>query len=137
MNNKQHGVTLVELMIVVVVISILAAIGYPSYQNQVRKSRRSDAKAALLQIQVAQEKRFLASNTYVFNTADISASWASGGLGLKATSPNGYYTLSIDTGSSTSYTAKATRTGPQTGDSCGDYTISNTGTKTPLTSGCW
>ncbi len=98
MRTKQHGVTLVELMVVVAVIAILAAIAYPSYQNQTQKSRRSEAKTSLLQIQVAQEKRFLASNTYVTTTAGISTNWAGGGLGLQASSTNGYYTLTIDAG---------------------------------------
>ena len=138
MRSRQRGITLMELMVVVTVVAILAAIAYPSYQEQTRKARRSEAKAALLQIQVAQEKRFLASNTYVTTTAGISTNWAGGGLGLQANSTNGYYTLSIDAGATaTSYVARATRAGAQTGDSCGNYTISSTGAKGPTTSGCW
>ena len=48
MNRKQHGFTLIELMIVVVIVAILASISYPSYREFVRRSARSEAKTALL-----------------------------------------------------------------------------------------
>ena len=60
----QKGVNLIELMIVVTIVAILGAIAYPSYRNQLMRSHRSEAKAALLQIQVAQEKWFLQNNAY-------------------------------------------------------------------------
>src|SRR5690242_15446663 len=56
------GFTLIELLIVVVVASILMAIALPSYQNQIRKSRRADAVNAITAVQLAQEK-YRASNT--------------------------------------------------------------------------
>jgi len=141
MRSKQQGFTLIELMITVAVVAILAAIAYPSYKNQIMRSRRTDAKAALLNIQVAQEKRFLATNAYVQSTTGLTDTWASGGLGLaQAKSDNGYYNLTIDAGATAiSYVARAkapTGSG-QASDSCGEYTINNTGAKTPTTAGCW
>ena len=51
-----RGFTLVELMIVVAIVAILAAIGYPSYQNSVQKSRRADGRAALQEAAARQER---------------------------------------------------------------------------------
>ena len=55
------GFTLIELMIVVVVLTLLAAIAIPTYSNQIRKSRRSEAKSALLDL-AGREERFMATN---------------------------------------------------------------------------
>jgi prepilin-type N-terminal cleavage/methylation domain-containing protein len=55
----QKGFTLIELMIAVVVIAILAAIAYPSYQDSVRKSRRADAKSALMEHAQFMERTYI------------------------------------------------------------------------------
>lgn len=84
-------------MITLVVIAILAAIAYPSFIAQIRKSRRADATTALARIQMAQEK-FRSNNTSYGSLAD---------LGVPATSTDGYYSLAINGNSATGYTATA------------------------------
>ena len=69
MKKTQYGFTLIELMITVAIIAILAGIAYPSYLSQVRRSNRTEARTALLQAQVAQEKFFLQYNRYAGNSA--------------------------------------------------------------------
>src|SRR5210317_1723482 len=62
--HTMRGVTLIELMIVVVVISILAVIAYPNYREFVARAKRNEAKAALLKIATNQERFYLQNNTY-------------------------------------------------------------------------
>ncbi|WP_411687475.1 type IV pilin protein [Acinetobacter indicus] len=59
--NRQTGFTLIELMIVVAIIGILAAIAYPSYQQHVRKTKRTDMQASMLQI-ASQIQRYKIAN---------------------------------------------------------------------------
>lgn len=134
MHNRQSGVTLIELMVVVAIVAILAAIAYPSYRNQIMRSHRSEAKAALLQVQVAQEKYFLQNNSY-----GTLAQLGPTSLGLKSdgSTTNGYYLINFPTQTAIAFTARAVPQGGQASDTCGTYTISETGTKTPTTAGCW
>lgn len=80
------GFTLVELMIAVVVVAILLAVAVPSFQDSMRKSRRSEAMTALTQVQQAQER--WRSN----NTAYASALST---LGLASETPSGRYEISV------------------------------------------
>jgi len=138
MKKKHHqGVTLIELMIVVVVVGILAAVALPSYQDSVRKGRRSDGQAALLDASQILER---------FYTENMSYS----GAPLSAVTPQQFYTISFDsaptsgtvcgtiastTANASAYRLCATPVGAQAADSCGILSLSHTGLKTPTT--CW
>jgi type IV pilus assembly protein PilE len=141
MRRHQEGVTLIELLTVVVVMGILAAIAVPSYRSYLIRTNRSDAKSALMQLQAAQEKFYLQNNAYASDPAAAPPA----GLGLQNPTNNGYYTLSItlDAGGQ-SYTAKATPTasGGQNSDTaCATFTLTDagargvTGTMDPVQ--CW
>ena len=62
--STRSGFTLIELMITVAVIAILSAVAYPSYVEQVNKSRRAEGKSAILQTASLQERFFTLNNTY-------------------------------------------------------------------------
>ena len=64
MRKSQAGITLIELIIAVTILVILAGVGYPLYQDQVRKARRTDARSAAMQVALAQEQHFTRQGTY-------------------------------------------------------------------------
>jgi type IV pilus assembly protein PilE len=68
----RNGFTLVELMIVVAVVAILTAIAYPSYVEQINKSRRSEGKSGILQTASLQERFYTLNNTYTITLAASS-----------------------------------------------------------------
>lgn len=161
--SKNRGFTLLELMVVVTVIAILAAIALPSYFSQVRKSRRSEVEGAVQSAALAEERVRADCSNYVAVAA--AADWTTtpssgcptGYAGTLAGNPytSSYYTLAITTpttgtctGGATCtagicYTITATATGTQakdtaSGSSCSTLTYASacgTATKTPAA--CW
>lgn len=133
--RRSSGFTLMELMVAMAVIGILAAIAYPSYSEYVKKARRSDAKAGLLNLQINQEKYRASCPRYATDINATTRSCVTGGthnLVGSTTSPDSYYDLSIVSADATAYSLKATRktSGPQNGDKCGDFLIDQNGVKT-------
>lgn len=119
--SRSHGFTLIELMIVVAVIGILAAIAYPSYKDYVIRAKRADGKTALLQVQLAQEK--YRANHVAYGTLDQ--------IGASHTSPDGYYTIAIPVGSTLDGTNYTVTAAPTFADiKCGTLGINQAGTKT-------
>ena len=64
---KRNGFTLIEVMIVVAIVGILAAIAYPSYQEYVLRTGRADGMAKLMEIMQAQERFYSQNQTYTAN----------------------------------------------------------------------
>ena len=71
--RRQRGLTLVEIMIVVAVLAILSAIAYPLYTEQVRKTKRNDARNALAQIALAQERFYTVNGQYATKLSDLTS----------------------------------------------------------------
>ena len=136
---RVQGFTLIELMMVVAVISILAAIAYPSYQDYVTRSKRSDAKNALLEMASRQERYYFDNNTYTTDPTDL------GYNADPATSPEGYYTISISDDPTnditTGYTLTATPAAPFSDPACGNLTLNSRGVKdrsgSEIMDRCW
>ncbi len=138
MKNNSRGFTLLELMVVVAVIAILASIAYPSYQNFVMQSRRSDAIEGLLSAQLRQEEHRVKTGSYVGHGQEAA-------IGLTDTT---YYSFSVVSAASSSgaptYVITASTSGSQLHDTnCRTLTIDNTDTKGSTsssgaaTSDCW
>ncbi len=116
------GYTLIELMIVLVVIAILAAVAVPAYQSQAFRARRSDGKDLLLRVALAEERHYTSFHRYADTLADL-------GLG-SGDSERGYYTISVATArSAQAYILSAMPQGVQAGDACAALTLDHTGVK--------
>lgn len=73
-NHSSPGFTLIEVMIVAAIIAILAAVAYPSYLTQVRKTKRAECRAALTQVMQQQERFYSQNSTYItFSYASTNA----------------------------------------------------------------
>lgn len=132
-SHCSRGFSLLELMIVVVVSAVIAAIAFPVYQEHVRKSRRAAATAALIDATSRQEQFFLDNKTY-------TTTLAAGGLNMNVVTEDGTYVLSVDPPSGACaldrcYSMRATPQGVQAGDKCGALAINSERVKTP--SNCW
>jgi type IV pilus assembly protein PilE len=121
--RRNQGFTLIEMMIVVALMGILAAIAYPSYQDSVRKTRRADAKAVLAELAQFMERTYTENNSFKpgGNIPTLPH------LESPIDGSQKYYDLSISASSSTSFTLQAMPKGPQAGD--GLLTLSSTGAR--------
>ena len=104
--RSQRGVTRVELVVVVIIIGILAAIAISSYSADVIRTRRSDAKDALLALATQQEKHYLQCNGFA-TAIDAATSCADGKLQGANVSRNGWYRLAIRAANTTTFTVTA------------------------------
>ena len=133
LRRNMQGITLIELMIVVVVVSILAAVAFPNYQEFAARAKRNEAKAALLQIKINQERFYLNNNTF---TQDMTQ------LGFPAdpfTTDTGSYVIAVTAASPSNFSATATyQLGGNEANKCTTFTIDGRGAKTssPETN-CW
>lgn len=130
--RRYAGFTLLEILITIVIVGILAAVAYPSFLNQVRKSRRSDAVDAAAKVMQAQE-RYRGNNVSYGTLAQLAT------YGVSGTSGGGYYGVAVSSVSGTGYTVTLTGAGSQAADTgCTTMTVTVTagnGAYTPAT--CW
>ena len=127
------GFTLIELMIVVAIVGILAAIAVPAYQNYVRQARRAEAQSNLMAMQLAMERLRGASSTYPTTLAAVCGTACTG---------SAFYTYADPVVTGETYTLSATpRSGSaqvgdtESGTSCSPLTLTQAGEKSPAT--CW
>lgn len=137
MPNRQQGFTLIEVMIVVAVVAILAAVALPSYNEYVRRGHRADARAGLLQAQQWLERAATATGTYP-TALPGNLTWAA--------DTTKRYTITLNPATTSTFTITAApRAGTaQAGDRCGSLSLTHTGVRnaSPLSGGatvdeCW
>jgi type IV pilus assembly protein PilE len=138
MKRRQRGVTLIELLIVVVIIGILMSIAYPAYRRYIIRANRTTAKTQLLQIAQALERCYTNSTPYAYNGATCTAA-----VPLPITSPDGNYVVNnAVAATATTYSLSAVPQGPQAVDAeCGTFGLDQTGlqtiTGTSTVANCW
>ncbi|WP_083924885.1 type IV pilin protein [Lamprocystis purpurea] len=123
------GFTLIELMIVVGIVAILAAIAYPSYQSQIRKTRRGDAQAVLMQAAQFMERIYTENGCYDENPCDSGTATVLPFTKSPIDGAEAYYVIALKNDvTADTFTITATPQGSEVG--AGDLSIDNTGTRT-------
>ena len=132
---RMRGITLLELMIVIVVLSVIVTVAIPNYREYAARAKRTEARAALLQIATNQERHYLQNNTYTTDMRDLGfavAGWN--------TTPSGSYRVRVNPGADANdYTATAQYMNDD-GEKgkCEFFTINGAGVKGSTPYGdCW
>ncbi|MBS0449399.1 MAG: type IV pilin protein [Proteobacteria bacterium] len=136
-----RGFTLIELAIVAAIVGMLAAAGLPAFYKHVQKSRRADAKSALLDLAARQERHYAANNAYATNPSALGYAGTAFPVDV-ATGGTVYYRLSTSVGQHGTFIASAIPTGLQASDACGVYTVNHDGARgnvdnTTPSASCW
>lgn len=130
--QRKQGFSLIELMVVVAIIAILAAIAVPWWGRYTFRARRADGQKLLMQIAQSEERYYTDYNHYPADASSLGYASAS------VTSENGYYVVTLASSPAApagqGYIAKAAPQGVQSKDVCGSLSIDNTGQKLPAPS---
>jgi len=129
--TQQQGFTLIELMIVVAIIGIIAAIAYPSYQQHVIKSYRTTAAGCVIELAQAMERQFTSSMNYP-NVLPVRSCTTESNLDDRYV-----FALDGDNSSGTTFRITATPQGAQAGDACGTLALRHTGQREAGQADCW
>jgi type IV pilus assembly protein PilE len=142
--SAARGFTLIELMITVAIVAILATIASVSYNSQVQKSRRTDARSAVLDLAGREEKLFSTTNAYSAAASDLG--YAAVGTPWPINIGSNYYNVSVTVppppAPPTTYVITATAINSQASDAqCRTLFVDQTGlqssTGTAPAATCW
>lgn len=135
--RRQAGFTLIEVMVVVAIAAILVSVAYPSYLDQVGRSRRADAQAVLMQAAQFLEGFHTENMRYDQNSAGVALALPARLAQAPLDGATKYYDVSVRTVAAQRYQLQAVPKGSQLHDRCGSLTLDHTGLKAATLSDCW
>ncbi len=124
--NRVRGFTLIELMVVVAIIGVTAAVAIPSYTSYILKSHRSAAINGVLDLASRQARYYTTNNTY--STSMTVLGYPTDPMPI-GSSQDPSYNLSVASANATAFSVQAVPVDKQTRDACGTYTYSDMGVK--------
>jgi len=137
--GRNKGFTLIEVMMVVLIIGILAAMAFPAYNKNIEKTRRADAERSLLSFANAMERHYTEQTPFTYVGATVGSGSSDTYIDQSPGTGSAFYTLSVSSAAN-SYTLTATPTSSQASDDCGTLTLTNAGVKGVSSStvdDCW
>ncbi len=140
--NGIAGFSLIELMVTVAVVAILASIALPAYMSSVRKSRRTEAKTALLDL-AGREERYYNTNNSTYTALANNLGYGTAAVSTLAVG-TGYYQVTISSPAANGVPAPSYElvavpiTADQLKDAqCLQFTLDSTGLQTATNAVCW
>ena len=143
----KRGFTLLELIVVIIIIGILATLGFVQYTNVIEKGRRAEAASilgsirthALVWNQEGGHPTNYPDNAYITATLTIPSSGAACGAGVPASNFYFGYTIDSATGSATATRCTANGKSPACTGTCTGYSLSLAidGTKSSVPANLW
>ncbi len=137
--GRAHGFTLIELMIVVAIVAILAAVAYPLYQNYLLRAHRTAAITTLLHIAGQEERYYSTHNAYATGLTGLGYA----ATGIQVPNSTAYYRVTLATNTAEDYIITASPVGSQKRDrQCQIFTLNGLGIKsiqggTKSATQCW
>lgn len=132
---RERGITMIELMIVVVVIAVLSAFAIPAYTEYLKKGYRADARAVMLETAHFMQRYYSVNNTYAGGNVQLPNN-----LRVSPAQGSPRYMIRVDENGVNGFTVSATPDNSMAGDRCGTLTLTETGQRDASGTsepGCW
>lgn len=138
MKNKNNGFTMIEVVIVIGILGIIVAVGYPSYLGYMEKTRRIEAKTLLSEVSGELQRFQTENNTFTDDLTELGYPSAT------VLSETGLYSLAVSNATANSFlltAAPVVGKAQENDDDCGSFTVNSVGVKavtgTAVAADCW